>query len=336
MALMMFMENPDIFNVMTAGLIMGFSYGFFWSNRNFLALTSTTNANRNYYYGLETFFSTMSVIVIPFASGAFIATAREMNWFSNDNTSYHILTGCVFVLTVLASILAHKGKFRNPPKAPLIFFTFHRLWKKMLVLAVLKGLAHGYIIAAPVMLIMKLVGSEGSLGLIQSVGAAMSAVLLYILGRKTGPKHRLQIFGFGLGLFLLGASINAALYSATGVLIFVGCLVFARPLLDLAYFPIQLGITERVSSIEKRNQFTYIFRHELGVYAGRVLGCGLFIILYNTVSDYWALRFALLIVSLIYFMSIVAAHSIVNDRTWHEPSKETRETLEELKEPIEL
>src|SRR4051812_7697492 len=96
MASMMFMKDPNILSVSIAGLIMGFSYGFFWANRNFLALTSTTNTNRNYYYGLETFFSTFSVIIVPYAAGVFIAGSQRMHWFSgNINTSYHILTAIV-------------------------------------------------------------------------------------------------------------------------------------------------------------------------------------------------------------------------------------------------
>ncbi|SKB63770.1 MFS transporter [Daejeonella lutea] len=336
MALMMLMKDPTVMNVLVAGLIMGFSYGFFWSNRTFLALTSTTNANRNYYYGLETFFSAMAVVIVPAAAGAFIATGRELDWFPGRNTAYHILTGGVFLLTVAASVLLHRAQFKNPAPAPLLFFTFHRLWKKMLGLALLKGIANGYIITAPVMLIMNLVGSEGSLGLIQSLGASITAVLLYILGRKTGPQHRLRIFALGLFLFLAGSAINALLYSAAGVLVFVACLVFARPLLDLAYFPIQLGVTERVAEIEKRNKFTYIFRHELGLYAGRLIGCSLFIVLYHTAGNDWALRYALLIVSGMYLLSLVVARSILNDPAWDEPAKPATVSVNEFKEPIEL
>lgn len=38
-----------------AGLIMGLSFGFFWANRDYLVLVSTTDGNRNYYYGTEAF-----------------------------------------------------------------------------------------------------------------------------------------------------------------------------------------------------------------------------------------------------------------------------------------
>ena len=51
---------------------MGLSYGFFWANRDFLALNSTDDGNRNYYYGLESFFNTVAGVVVPGMIGAFL------------------------------------------------------------------------------------------------------------------------------------------------------------------------------------------------------------------------------------------------------------------------
>ncbi len=334
MTAMMTLERLDTFGVAVAGLIMGLSYGFFWANRDYLALDTTEDSNRNYYYGIETFFYTLTFIIVPFIVGAFIATTEDQGWFGgNVNVAYYILTGVVFGLTLLASILVHRGQFTNPKKAPFLFFKFDKLWNKMLQLSALKGVAQGYIVTAPVMLIMKLVGEEGELGLIQSIGAFLSAIMLYILGRVTKPKHRLAIFLAGLSLFVLGALFNAALYSALGVILFVLCLIFARPLLDIAYFPIQLGVIDIVAAKEKRNEFAYIFNHELGLYIGRLFGCGLFILLARNVSDDVALRYALLVIALIQFLSIFVAKGILKDPSWKKEAAEEQDPAV-LKEPI--
>lgn len=324
MTAMMMLDKLDTVGVFMAGLIMGLSYGFFWANRDFLALNTTKDGNRNYYYGIETFFYTITGIIVPFIAGAFIATTQSKGWFSgNVNVAYYILTACVFALTIIASILVHKGNFQNPKKAPFLFLKFDRLWNKMLMLASLKGVAQGYIVTAPVMLIMKLVGNEGELGLLQSTGAVLSAILLYILGRNAKPEHRLRIYGVGLTLFVLGAFINAALYSSLGVILFVICLIFARPLLDIAYFPIQLKVIDYVAAKEKRNEFSYIFNHEIGLYVGRLLGCGLFIVLARYVSDYVALRYALLVIAIVHFLGIFMAKNILKDKAWdNDNSKE--------------
>ena len=252
---MMLLQQLDTMGVFLAGLIMGLSYGFFWANRDFLALNTTNDGTRNYYYGIETFFYTITGILVPLAAGAFIGATDKNGWFGGHvNTAYYILTAVVFVMSMFASVLVHRGEFINPKRAPFLFIKFDRIWNKMLGLASLKGLAQGYIVTAPTMLILSLVGKEGSLGLIQGIAAAVSAILLYVLGRVTGPNHRLLIYGIGCLLFMVGALLNAALYSALGVILFMMCLLFARPLLDIAYFPIQLKVIDYVAEKEKRNE----------------------------------------------------------------------------------
>lgn len=312
MAGMMYLEKLDVAGVFLAGLVMGLSYGFFWANRDFLALNTTHDGSRNYYYGIETFFYTIAGIVVPLAAGAFIASTERYGWFAGQvNAAYYGLTGFVTLLSVIASVLVHRGGFSNPRRAPFVFFRFDRLWNKMLALSALKGVAQGYIVTAPTMLVMSLVGKEGELGLIQSVAAFLSALLLYVLGRRSAPGHRLMIYGIGCALFVLGAGINAALYSALGVMLFILCLLFARPLLDIAYFPIQLKVIDVVAAKEGRNEFAYIFNHEFGLYAGRLFGCGLFILLARLVSDDVALRYALLVIALVHFLGYFMARNIL-------------------------
>jgi YQGE family putative transporter len=312
---MMLLQQLDTMGVFLAGLIMGLSYGFFWANRDFLALNTTNDGTRNYYYGIETFFYTITGILVPLAAGAFIGATDKNGWFGGHvNTAYYILTAIVFVMSMFASILVHRGEFVNPKRAPFLFIKFDRIWTKMLGLASLKGLAQGYIVTAPTMLILSLVGKEGSLGLIQGIAAAVSAILLYVLGRVTGPKHRLLIYGIGCLLFMVGALLNASLYSALSVILFMMCLLFARPLLDIAYFPIQLKVIDYVAEKEKRNEFSYIFNHELGLYLGRLFGCGLFIVLARYVSEYAALRYALLVIAVLHALGWFMAKSILKEK----------------------
>ena len=52
MSLMMTIRDLSTVGIVISGLLMGISYGFFWANRDFLALNTTNDTNRNYYYGL--------------------------------------------------------------------------------------------------------------------------------------------------------------------------------------------------------------------------------------------------------------------------------------------
>lgn len=308
MAIMMSLNTLDITGIAIAGIVMGMSFGFYWANRDFLALSTTDNNNRNYYYGLETFFYTIIAVLIPVAIGWFI----ELSARGGDaKPAYRIVTGIVFVITILASVMCFRGKFINPVNKKFFYLKFDSFWNQLLVLASLKGLVQGFLVTAPAMLIMLLLGQEGALGTAQSIGAIFAAILMYIIGRKTSPSQRIYVFGTGLLLFTIAALINGILYNATGVVLFMLFLLLAKPLLDLAYFPIQFRVIDLLSKKEKRSEFAYILNHEAGLYLGRLTGAGTFLILAYYFSNEVALRYAIIIVAVLQLSSFWVAKRII-------------------------
>ncbi len=318
MVFMMTLGEINAPGVAFSGLIMGSSFGFFWANRDFLALNTTNDNNRNYYYGLETFFYTVTTIIVPVTIGWFLISSGRWKWIGNIENAYKIVTVIVFFLTILSSIIIHKEEFKNPSRKRFIFFKFDKLWNRMLFLSSLKGLAQGYLVTAPAILIMRLVGDEGSLGNIQSLSGVLSAIILYILGRISKPKHRIYIFSAGLIVFFIGTLVNGVLFSASGVIVFVICKVMFQPLHDIAYFPIQMKVIDVLSHKEKRNQFAYIFNHEFGLYIGRFLGLGLFIFLIMYVSESFALKYSLIIIATIQLLSIPVARRVIRRANTYE------------------
>jgi YQGE family putative transporter len=323
---MLFMMSLSIMSfpgVAIAGLIMGVSFGFFWANRDFLALDTTNDQNRNYYFGVETFFYTITFILVPAIVGWFLVSSTRLGWFDgNIRSAYRIIAYAVIVLTILSSVVIHLGKFRNPKQKKFIHWKYDFLWYKFLVLAALKGSVQGYLVTAPAILVMRLVGDEGSLGTIQSISGILTAFLLYVLGRTAKPQHRLYIFAGGIIIFFIGALMNQILFSALGVIIFVLSKVIFMPLHDIAYFPIQMRIIDVLSVKENRSEFAYIFNHEFGLYVGRFLGLVLFIYLAFYVSEEVALRYSLLIIAAIQLLSIPLARNIIGH---------TNRTIEKVK-----
>lgn len=312
MIFLMSLRVVDTSGVAIAGLLMGGSFGFFWANRDFLALDTTNDNNRNYYYGVETFFYTITGIIVPVTIGWFIVRSAAMGWFEGRIAgAYQAITVLVFILTILSSYVIHLGKFRNPSQKKFVFFKFDKLWNKMLVLSGLKGLVQGFIVTAPAILILRLVGDESALGAVQSIGGVITALLLYVLGRIAKPQHRLVVFSAGLIIFFIGSLTNVILFSSTGVIVFILCLIMFRPLHDIAYFPIQLKVIDKLSVKENRSEFAYIFNHEFGLYAGRFIGLMLFIGMAQFISESFALKYSLLIVAALQLISIPLAKNIV-------------------------
>ena len=132
MMVMMSLKELDVVGIGFAGIIMGLSFGFYWANRDYLALAITNDSNRNYYYGLETFFYTVISVLIPITIGWFIDSQIGD---AQKHTAYMMITGVVFLITVLASIVCFRGTFKNPEQKKYVFFKFHPLWYKLLSLA---------------------------------------------------------------------------------------------------------------------------------------------------------------------------------------------------------
>jgi len=333
MMIMMSLKTLDLVGIGFAGITMGLSFGFYWANRDYLALAITNDNNRNYYYGLETFFYTIIAVIIPVTIGWVI---ESRGGGTQVNMAYRIVTGAVFLITILASIVCFRGTFKNPAQKRYVFFKFHPLWYRLLSLALLKGLAQGFLVTAPAMLIMLLLGKEGALGTAQSIGAVIAAVIMYVLGRLSKPSDRIKIYAAGLGLFASGAVLNGILFNQTGVVLFIMLLLIAKPLMDLAYFPIQFKVIDIVSKIEKRGEFAYILNHEAGLYVGRFLGAGTFLVLAYTISTEVALRYAIIIIGLLQLLAIVVAKKIIEQGKVLAPEEAEPNEMKVLNEVAEV
>lgn len=338
---MMFVQSLNISGLGIAGFALGASTGFFWTNRYLLTLTSTNDANRNYFFGIESFFFSTWSILIPLAVGALLNSidGKEiLGQIVDVNSGYQIITIVVFAVAILACVVLSKGKFENPVQKEYLFIKFHSLWNKMLALAGLKGMVQGFLVTAPAILVMKLVGNEGSLGLIQGIAGALTAIFVYVLGRIAKPKHRMLIFGFGLFVFFIGTLINGILFSAIGVIIFVLCKVLFQPIHDLAYYPTMMKTIDVVAAIEKRNEYAYILSHEIGLFIGRAFGMLLFILLAYFISEVFALKYALIIVGALQLISLPLARNIVKetDNTIKERNNKDLEKKENSHHPEEL
>lgn len=313
MVFMMSLKEINYFGLISAGLIMGMSFGLYWANRDYLVLATTTDKTRNFYYGLDTFFYTLTAVIVPVIIGWYLMNGNE-NTNAGINSGYKVVTGAVFVFTIIASIVFHFGTYEKPKNEKFLYFKFHKLWNKMLQMALLKGLAQGFIVTAPAILMMKFFASEGALGLAQSVGAVIAAVVMLLLGKFTSPKHRLVLFSIGLILFFLASFFNSLMFNPTGVILFIFLLLIARPILDIAYFPIQLKVIDILSELENRNEFAYILNHEFGLYVGRLFGAGTFLAIAFFINADIALRYALLIIGIVQLLSILIAKQLLQQQ----------------------
>lgn len=313
---MMMITNLGPVELILIGYVMGAAAGFFWTNRYLVTLRSTDDENRNYFFGIESLGFTVGSICMPMIVGAVLAGIQGVVLFGvtiDITIAYRIVTVAAVLISVFACSNILRGTYENPEQSRFLYFKYHWLWQKMMSLAALKGMVQGFLVTAPAILVMKFLGEEGTLGTIQSVSGILTAILVYLLGRFTKPKHRTAVFAFGLTVFAIGTVANGVLFSATGAIVFILCKVIFQPLHDLAYFPIMLRTIDVVSKLEERNEYTYIMTHEVGMFIGRALGLTLFLGLAFASGDDFALKYALPIVGLLQMLSLPLAKNIQKD-----------------------
>jgi YQGE family putative transporter len=334
---MMSLKQLSLSGIAVAGLLMGMATGLYWANRDFLAISSTNDDNRNYYYGLEAFLGTTVGMVMPVAVGSFI------HWYPGTAhtpvAAYRILAVCVFAISLVASWMVNRGEFKNPPATRFVFFRFHPLWLRLQMLAAVKGLSSGYTVMVPAILSMLfLAGKEGTLGFIQSAGAVLTAVMMYFIGRLAKPRHRIPMYAIGMILYAIGTIPNALFYDRTSAMWFMICLMFAGPLPDLADTTVQMLTIDTVSAIEGRSIYAYILNREFGYFAGRASGLIIFLVLAYGISNVFALRYSLLLVGIVQLLTIWIIRSLVKGCAAYATTaglpKEEVELAVEMAEPV--
>ncbi len=311
--IMISIKELHIYGILAAGGLLGVSMGFFWANRDYLALASTSDENRNYYYGLENFFTTLCSIIAPITIGWVIAGSQLYGWFGGDrNHAYFFIALGAITLALLASLTLSRGNFTNPQPTRFLYWKYDSLWYKVLFMEGLRGVGQGFMITVPAMLTVKLLGgAEGALGIINTGGSLLLALLFYGIARLTAPEHRIWILLAGLSSFMIGCLFNGFLFNKISTLIFIFGQIIAMALIECSFTPVIMLVIDLLSKKENRNKLAYLFNNELGLYIGRLLGGLLFIVAATYISDVFALRYILLFIGVAQFSSYFLCQQVL-------------------------
>ncbi|MFQ9996928.1 MAG: MFS transporter, partial [Hoylesella buccalis] len=124
---MMLIKGLGFVELGLAGFFLGAASGFFWTNRYLLTLYNTKDENRNYFFGLESFFFSIANITVPLVIGAFISGMDGVNFLGitfNANASYKVVTSVVFVITIIAVSVLWKGNCEKPQQMDFLHVHF--------------------------------------------------------------------------------------------------------------------------------------------------------------------------------------------------------------------
>lgn len=293
---------------------MGISSGLFWSNRHYMAFFVTDNLNRNYVFGLENTLMNLGGFVTPlifaFLTGTAGFTLTKLFPGLPSDTGKILLALFLLTMITLASINILKGKFHNPEIKPFLFFKYCRIWNKQRLMNILEGLTNGTLIVMPSLIVLHVIKDSGPVGVMQSIGILLALLPIYFLGRYTRPKHRLYIL-VGSGLFLVASAVTLAIgFDRPTALAFLLCGNVVFTVLYMPYLAIRMRSMNLSAPIDKKEEYSYLVDIELSLGLGRILGLGIFLLVYYYFSQIMSLRYGFLAVSTVPLIAAAIASTI--------------------------
>ncbi|HEY4967065.1 MAG TPA: MFS transporter [Puia sp.] len=299
MALMtlFFLEKTSYPVVITLGFVTGTGMGIYWSCRMYMALMKTNDENRNYFNSIELFATVIADILTAFSSGFFIGHSARFGF--KPNQAYQVVIVLALLLVLFAGLILRKGNFRNPVIRRFLYFHFIPRWNQMRLYSLALGIVEGCTLILPTLLILKFLGNESSLGVVESASTLISISVVYLAGRFSSPANRTQMVIAAVVIIFCGSSVFGLMYSALGVIFFQVSFILSKPLQELAFRSTLMRSVDFASSVEKRDEYAYLIDNECIRLVGRLGGAGVFMFLYFRISEEMALRVALVLLTLI-------------------------------------
>lgn len=266
--------NPSsLLAVSLVGGAIGVSVGFVWASHNYLVFILTTDESRNYFQSLELACLTFCAMIASFSVGWFVSRV------GTPETSYLIVKIIALLLTLGSAALILRTRSPLPHHPAFVFVHYTPLAWKLFWFAFLRGPIQLFALCLPVLLVFCVIKeNEFLLGKIQSLGALVAGLLLYMVGRLSRPRHRIWIYMASAIMYALGACVNAVFQTLESAFFLIMVLLFFAPLLDIAYTTLFLRAADKVALQEGRNRFTYVFAQEVFFCFGRLIALGMFLI----------------------------------------------------------
>jgi MFS transporter, YQGE family, putative transporter len=294
--------------LLTTGIFMGIGGGMYWSNRHYMTVVSTHNNDRNYMGGIEYSLMTVAQIIGPALFGA-LTTTKSTAAGANQK-GYEWLFVILALLAIGAGSFIIKGKYKEIRLKKFVYLKYGSVWNRQRLVNIFEGLAEGSLFTVPSILILRKVGGEGSLGIIESVAVVMSTVPVYLLGRYAKPQHRIYLLALSISSFFIGSAIVAASYTALGVIIFYAFNKLAYIMNAFIYAAIRLRSIDVSKEKEGRDEYAYIFDADVFTEIGRLASIGFFCLVYFEFDQDVALRYVLFIVSAVQFGAVFFARKL--------------------------
>lgn len=291
-----FIPLTSLVQLFIFGFALGAVIGLYWGNRNFMSLEITSVSTRTYFVGLEQIFWVLTSLVMPVVIGGVISVGASTGLYQ-PTLAYQVMGVVSLVILLVAGKVLGDVKVDNPTFRSLLVTKPTKQWWYARLAEVSYGVFHGGFMFLPTLLVFSLLGEEGVLGLLQSVAAACTALVLYYFSRKLQPAQRLQLVSVAVTVLLL-ASIGVSWFF-TGLSAII-LLVLATPVNNLRWLgwsPTVMDAIDAQDGGDPANNYAYVVDREIFLNVGRLIGVAVFVLLITKFSEQIAIRFQPLVIA---------------------------------------
>jgi len=287
--------QPNYVNTLIFGSILGFFNGFYWANRNFVVLETTTDKNRDYYNGVLLASATIIGIIFNSLYGNFIGH----NEISETLKQTNYILASVFAIMVLifSGYFVLKGKYKNPIVKEIYLKNPNQSWTNFRKIYFYTGIRESVSFMIPITLILYVLNSEDLLGEANSLALIATAIIVYLLGRFITSKDRKYVILIGVGILTINSLMLILFYSEFFAFIFNTFDAIGNTLLYLSLVPIlQKELDKQIKN--DNSEYKYIFDSDLFINFGRILGTILIFVFITFFGDETGLKLAPLYLTL--------------------------------------
>ena len=288
-AAFIFFGRPNIIIVFFYGCIWGLGNGFYWANRNYLELKETFSEVRLYFYGILQSISSIASILVPLLAGWFIVFGSYSHLYSNK-LAYWILFTFSFILCLLCGRVIFYGTFKSPILENILVKKINILNKRRIL-----NIASGFVDGVPfisTLLILLVLGNEGILGTVTATVSLVTALAMYLYGRKAKQSSELTTVLISSALFFISGFCLILFPIKAGVISYVLLSGIAVNFFSMTITPILFSLSEKEMKNDANSLYSFIFDNELFLNIGRLIS-----LLIVVGFSFWALGYKVLIYS---------------------------------------
>jgi YQGE family putative transporter len=287
--------NSSVNWIVPLGLLRGLGEGWYWAGYHLTTYDSTTEDNRDRYFGAMGAVNCLLSGGLPPLAGAIIVIGAQ--WGGMDR-GYEFVFGIAGALLLGAIFLAGRLKCGYRPSFSIrAMATLHlrnRPWQNVMGARLADGFSGMLSGVVLTILAYMVLNNEQQLGNFNGIMGILGVGTSLVLAAYMKPRHRIACALAGASL-LVASTLVLPLYLSAWALVAFGLLrALGGPLHGNGLAPLALQVIDRDSQARSL-RYEYIVHQELCLAVGRILSIGFFLFLAAPVSQLLLARIVIVV-----------------------------------------